>query len=140
MDRVHTTLDFFCGGMFRPLIYMFLFSELISKGGIIGRAFDRYGARPIMTLGTVIFVFSIMMTSISKEYYQYILSQGILFGLGVGMMSVAKGHPAHCSDNLPHLIYSFYPSLASVSTHFSKYRASALGIATAGSCFGADLY
>ncbi len=31
---------------------------------------------------------------------------------------------------------SFYPSLSSVSTHFSKYRATAIGIASAGSSFG----
>lgn len=62
--------------------------DSIMKGGLIGRAFDRYGPRPIIAIGTVIFVFSIMMTSISTQYYQYILTQGILFGLGVAMMSV----------------------------------------------------
>jgi len=30
----------------------------------------------------------------------------------------------------------FYPSMASVSTHFSGYRATALGIAAAGSSLG----
>lgn len=30
----------------------------------------------------------------------------------------------------------FFPSVAAVSTHFSKYRASALGLVTAGSCLG----
>jgi nitrate/nitrite transporter NarK len=71
---------------------VFLLSDLIPKGAPIGRAFDLYGPRPIMTLGTAVLVFSIMMTSISKEYYQYVLSQGILFGLGVGMMLVARHH------------------------------------------------
>lgn len=71
------------------MTYIFFLSDLILKGGPIGRAFDLYGPRPIMTLGTATLVFSVMMTSISKQYYQYILSQGILFGLGVGMMSVA---------------------------------------------------
>jgi len=32
--------------------------------------------------------------------------------------------------------HSFYPSLAAVSTHFDKYRASALGVAAAGSGVG----
>lgn len=36
-------------------------------------------------------------------------------------------------------MFRFYPSLASVSTHFSKYRATALGIAVAGSSIGMDL-
>jgi len=35
---------------------------------------------------------------------------------------------------------SFYPSLSSVSTHFSKYRATALGIASAGSSFGLPFF
>lgn len=39
-----------------------------------------------MIPGTVILVFSIMMTSLSSEYYQFILAQGVLFGIGVGMM------------------------------------------------------
>ena len=30
-----------------------------------------------------------MITSICKAYYQYILVQGVLFGLGVGMVCVA---------------------------------------------------
>jgi hypothetical protein len=39
-----------------------------------------------MIPGTAILVFSIMITSVCKEYYQYILCQGILFGLGVGLL------------------------------------------------------
>lgn len=41
-----------------------------------------------MIPGTVVLVFSIMATSLSTRYYQYVLSQGILFGLGVGMLYV----------------------------------------------------
>ncbi len=57
-----------------------------AKGGFIGRWFDAYGPRIIMIPGTLILVFSIMMTSLATQYYQYILAQGIAFGLGVGMM------------------------------------------------------
>lgn len=39
-----------------------------------------------MIPGTAVLVFSIMITSICKDYYQYILGQGILFGLGVGLL------------------------------------------------------
>lgn len=52
----------------------------------MGHVFDAYGPRVLMIPGTVILVFSIMMTSICKAYYQYILVQGVLFGLGVGMV------------------------------------------------------
>jgi hypothetical protein len=39
-----------------------------------------------MIFGSILYVFSIMMTSISTQYYQYLLAHGILFGLGVGML------------------------------------------------------
>ncbi|PCH40453.1 MFS general substrate transporter [Wolfiporia cocos MD-104 SS10] len=96
-------------------LWVFFFS-----GGFVGRSFDEYGPRILMAPGTVILVLSIMLTSISHEYYHYILCQGILFGLGVGMI--------------------FYPSLAAVSSHFRKYRATALGIAMAGSGLGGVVY
>lgn len=43
-----------------------------------------------MIPGTIVLVFSTMMTSLSSKYYQYVLTQGILFGLGVGMMYVSR--------------------------------------------------
>ena len=54
----------------------------------MGRCFDRYGPRPLLVTGTVIYVSSVMMTSLCKSYYQYLLAQGVLFGLGVGLMCV----------------------------------------------------
>ncbi|KAF7300014.1 Monocarboxylate permease-like protein [Mycena kentingensis (nom. inval.)] len=90
------------------------------SGGPIGKLFDAYGPRWIMVAGTVIYAFAIMMTSISTQYYQYLLAHGLLFGLGVGLM--------------------FYPSLSSVSTYFCKYRATALGVVASGSSFGGVMY
>ncbi|KAH7913362.1 MFS general substrate transporter [Hygrophoropsis aurantiaca] len=89
-------------------------------GGPIGRVFDAFGPRPIMISGSFLLILSIVTTSICTRYYQYLLSQGFLFGLSVGML--------------------FYPSMASVSTHFNKYRATALGIAAAGSSVGGVVY
>ncbi|KAJ6549934.1 MFS general substrate transporter [Mycena capillaripes] len=96
-------------------LWVFFFS-----GGPIGQLFDVYGPRWIMVVGSIIYVFSIMMTSISTQYYEYLLSHGLLFGLGVGML--------------------FYPSLSSVSTYFCKYRATALGVVACGSSFGGVMY
>ncbi|KAJ6622076.1 MFS general substrate transporter [Mycena sp. CBHHK59/15] len=96
-------------------LWVFFFS-----GGPIGRLFDVYGPRWIMIIGTILYVISILMTSISTQYYQYLLAHGVLFGLGVGML--------------------FYPSLSSVSTYFCKYRATALGIVASGSSFGGVMY
>jgi hypothetical protein len=39
-----------------------------------------------MSVGTVCYFASIMLTSVSEQYYQYILTQGVLFGLGVGLL------------------------------------------------------
>ncbi|KIK70008.1 hypothetical protein GYMLUDRAFT_535541 [Collybiopsis luxurians FD-317 M1] len=96
-------------------LWVFFFS-----GGPIGYMFDKYGPRNLMLVGTVLYVLSMMMTSISTHYYHYLLSQGLLFGLGVGLL--------------------FYPSLSCVSTHFVKYRASATGLAVAGSGLGGVVF
>ncbi|KAF9465811.1 MFS general substrate transporter [Collybia nuda] len=96
-------------------LWVFFFS-----GGPIGHLFDLFGPISLMITGTIVYIFAIMMTSISTQYYQYVLSQGLLFGLGVGLL--------------------FYPSLASISTYFSKYRATALGVAAAGSSIGGVIY
>ena len=56
------------------------------------------------------------MTSISEEYYQVLLAQGICVGLGSGCL--------------------FIPSIAVVSTYFTTKRAFATGIAVAGSSVG----
>ncbi|KAL0960544.1 hypothetical protein HGRIS_005582 [Hohenbuehelia grisea] len=93
---------------------------LFFSGGPIGRLYDCFGPTIIMLSGAILYIFSIMMSSLSTQYYQFILCQGITFGLGVGML--------------------FYPSLASVSTYFSKRRATALGIAAAGTSLGGFIY
>ncbi|KAH9919157.1 MFS general substrate transporter [Epithele typhae] len=92
-------------------LWVFFFS-----GGFVGRLFDAFGPRPIMIIGTLILVFGTMMTSLSSQYYQFILAQGILVGVGIGAV--------------------FYPGLAAISTYFQKYRSTALGVALAGSGVG----
>lgn len=57
-----------------------------------------------------------MMASISSEYYQFILAQGICSPLGASMI--------------------FYPSVTCVSSWFFRHRALALGIAASGSSLG----
>ncbi len=68
---------------FRPPLIHFAFAL---QGGFIGRMFDVYGPRIIMALGTAIYVLSIVLTSFARNYYDYLLAQGILSGLGVGML------------------------------------------------------
>ena len=93
-----------------------------------------------MFAGTLCYVAGMIALSFSTQYYHYILSQGILLGLGVGLMYVLF----HSFRSQPNLIlnasFRFYPTLSSISTHFSKYRATALGIAIAGSGLGGVIY
>ncbi|TFY79661.1 hypothetical protein EWM64_g4348, partial [Hericium alpestre] len=96
-------------------LWVFFFS-----GTFVGHAFDAYGPRYIIASGSLIMVFSIMMTSLATEYYQFMLAQGVLFSIGVAML--------------------FYSSLASVATHFTKYRATAIGLASAGSGVGGTVF
>lgn len=68
----------------------------------------------------IMLVFAVMMTSLSKEYYQFILAQGILGGLCCGMM--------------------FAPAMAAVGHYFKARRALAMGIAVSGSSFGGVIF
>ncbi len=61
----------------------------LPQGGPVGRLYDSYGPTALMIIGTILYFFSLMMTSISTQFYQYILCQGVVFGLGVGMLCVA---------------------------------------------------
>ncbi|KAJ8496268.1 hypothetical protein ONZ51_g1203 [Trametes cubensis] len=96
-------------------LWVFFFS-----GAFVGRLFDAYGPPVILLLGSLMLVFGTMMTSISTQYYQYILAQGVLVAIGIGTV--------------------FYPSLAAISTHFKRRRSTALGIAISGSGFGGVVY
>jgi predicted MFS family arabinose efflux permease len=61
-----------------------------------------------------------MMLSISHNYWQVMLAQGICMGLGCGLI--------------------FVPSIAILPTYFSTRRAIALGIAASGSSLGGIIY
>ncbi|KAJ5594664.1 uncharacterized protein N7459_000872 [Penicillium hispanicum] len=92
-----------------------------ASGAIGGPLFDRYGAwaslrNRVIRPGAVLYVFSIMMTSLCKEYWQLMLSQGVLMGVAMGLIQ--------------------FPSMAAVTQYFDKKRAAALGIAISGSSIG----
>jgi hypothetical protein len=60
--------------------------KLYEQGGIIGRAFDTRGPFCLMASGTVLHLLSTICTSFSTRYYEYILSQGALFGISIGLL------------------------------------------------------
>jgi len=67
-------------------------------------------------LGSATAVFGMMMTSICKEYWQVVLAQGVVTGIGMGAM--------------------YLPSVAIMPQYFKTRRAFATGIAASGSSFG----
>ncbi|KAI1202706.1 major facilitator superfamily domain-containing protein [Nemania serpens] len=86
------------------------------SNAIMGRLFDSYGPRWILVSGTIVYSFGLMVTSLSDQYYQFILSQGIVLALGASAVF-------NCATN-------------SVITWFFKRRATALGIMVSGSSLG----
>jgi MFS family permease len=93
---------------------------LLFVGGLSGPVFDAGYFHTLITTGSFLVVFGMMMTSVGTEYYQILLSQGICVGLGCGCL--------------------FVPSVAIVSTYFTTHRAIALGIATTGSSLAGIIY
>ncbi|KAI0433204.1 monocarboxylate permease-like protein [Xylaria sp. FL1042] len=83
---------------------------------VMGRLFDSYGTRWILPIGTVVYSLGLMFLSLSTKYYQIVLSQGIVSGIGAAAVF-------NCASN-------------STITWFYKYRAAALGIVVAGSSIG----
>ncbi|KAE8386866.1 hypothetical protein ETB97_001884 [Aspergillus alliaceus] len=89
-------------------------------GPIVGIFFDNFGPRWILIAGTFFHVFGLMMVSISKEYYQFILAQGVCSPIGTSAI--------------------FHGCLTSVSTWFRRRRALALGVTTCGSSVGGVIF
>ncbi|MCJ1457942.1 hypothetical protein MMC28_008311 [Mycoblastus sanguinarius] len=89
-------------------------------GPIWGKLYDNYGPRYILLVGSFLHVFGLMMASISSEYYQFLLSQGICSPIGASMV--------------------FYPAMSSVGTWFFKKRAFAFGVMASGSSLGGVIF
>ncbi|GAM85741.1 hypothetical protein ANO11243_037490 [Dothideomycetidae sp. 11243] len=77
-----------------------------------GRLADAGYYYPLTFGGFILQVIGLMMTSISRTFWQLLLSQGLCFGLGIGL--------------------AFPPVATLLSTYFEKKRALALSIAASG--------
>ncbi|RDH27439.1 MFS general substrate transporter [Aspergillus welwitschiae] len=93
---------------------------LLSLGIIVGPIFDRGYIKFLIIAGTFLIVFGLMMTSLSKEYYQFFLAHGVAVGLGSSLL--------------------FIPSVAIPVTYFTSRRAVAMGIAASGGSVGAVVF
>ncbi|MCJ1359063.1 MAG: hypothetical protein MMC33_009063 [Icmadophila ericetorum] len=89
-------------------------------GPFFGYIYDCYGPRYLLLAGTFLHVFGLMMASISTQYYQFILAQGICSPIGASAI--------------------FYPAVSSSSTWFFRRRALALGVVASGSSLGGVIF
>lgn len=89
---------------------------MIFSGAIFGLIFDNYGPRWLLYCGTVAYVFGLMMVSLSSEYYQFFLAQGIVASIGSSAV--------------------FNGCMSSLVTWFFRRRAAAFGIMVSGSSVG----
>ncbi|KAF9266174.1 MFS general substrate transporter [Marasmius fiardii PR-910] len=85
-------------------------------GCISGPLFDAGYFKHLIAGGGILYFFTLFMTSISTEYYQFILAQGIGVGLSAGML--------------------FTPSLSVLAHHFKRHRSAVFGIFAGGASVG----
>ncbi|KAL4811180.1 major facilitator superfamily domain-containing protein [Aspergillus unguis] len=89
-------------------------------GPFVGVLFDNFGPRWILLAGSFLHIFGLMMISISSEYYQFLLAQGICSPIGTSAL--------------------FHISIISINTWFRRRRALALGVAFSGSGVGGIIF
>ena len=91
--------------------FLLLFVSIIT-----GPLYDAGYLRALVYGGTFLTIFGMMMTSICQTYGELLVAQGIVVGVGDGLL--------------------FLPSIVIVSQYFDKKRALATGIASMGSSIG----
>lgn len=89
---------------------------LLNVGVLAGPMFDMGFFRSLLSAGSFMVVFGMLMTSFATRYYQVFLAQGFCVGIGGGFL--------------------FIPSVAVVATYFNKRRSFAIGLAASGSSVG----
>lgn len=110
--------------LIRKLILSCLLSSILSlkvfitylSSGLTGLALNKVSAKIILLIGLFIFVLSLELLSLSTDYWSVFLTQGLLQGIGTGML--------------------FTPALSCTSQYFDKHRGLALGVVAAGSSVG----
>ena len=85
-------------------------------GAIGGPLFDHGYLRALVLAGSILVVFGMLMTSLCTEYWQIVLAQGIVVGIGNGCL--------------------FIPCIAVLPTYFLARRSLAIGISATGSSIG----
>ncbi|KAE8238943.1 hypothetical protein A4X13_0g8315 [Tilletia indica] len=101
-------------------IASFQYFLLFFCGSLTGRIFDTGYYRPLFAAGIFLFLFGQCMLSLSTEYYQVFLTQGIILGLSYGAI--------------------FQVGVTVPQQWFHRRRASAMGIVAAGSSSGGIVF
>lgn len=89
-------------------------------GVFSGRALDAGLLRPTAIIGILFQLMGIFMMSLSTKYWQLFITQGLLTGIGGGII--------------------FCPVMGLLSTYFSKHRGLAVGLATTGNSTGGIIF
>ncbi|KAF2169192.1 hypothetical protein M409DRAFT_64940 [Zasmidium cellare ATCC 36951] len=89
-------------------------------GAFSGRLLDAGLFVPALLVGAFLQVLGIFMMSLSTKYWQLMITQGIMTGIGGGLF--------------------FTPAMGLMGTYFSSKRALAIGIATSGNSAGGMIY
>ncbi|KAK2006812.1 MFS general substrate transporter [Colletotrichum eremochloae] len=98
-------------------VYTFL---CFACGIYVGPLSDKYGPRQLILIGSACHIASLMLLSICTEYWQFMLTFGILNGIGTSLL--------------------FNPSITTVGHWFYLRRGLATGIATTGGVFGGIVF
>ncbi|UNI23939.1 hypothetical protein JDV02_009729 [Purpureocillium takamizusanense] len=98
-------------------LYLFL---VFFVGLQVGPVFDRHGPRLLVAAGSICIVSSLMLLSISTEYYQIILTYSVLGGLGGALLNA--------------------PAYGAIAHFFKKRRGLATGIATTAGGIGGIVF
>ncbi|OJJ47842.1 hypothetical protein ASPZODRAFT_141410 [Penicilliopsis zonata CBS 506.65] len=93
---------------------------LMLFGVVTGPLFDAGYLRALLSFGTIMLPLGLMMTSLSTQFWQLILAQGVCIGLAAGCL--------------------FVPAVAVLPQYFKKRRGLANGIAATGSSIGGVIY
>lgn len=89
---------------------------LLFIGALTGPLYDSGYFRLLLATGTFLMCLGMMMISICTEYWQFVLAQGIVVGVGAGCL--------------------FIPSVAVLPLYFSSHLAFSIGVAGSGSGVG----
>ncbi|KAL3463633.1 putative monocarboxylate transporter [Aspergillus heterothallicus] len=93
---------------------------LFLLGAVSGPMSDRLGVKAVIIPASITLIFSVMMTSLSHQYYQFILGQGVLGGMACGLI--------------------FTPVVSCVGQYFTTRRALAMGVVVSGAAIGGIVF